>query len=217
MNAVRRPALLAVALALAGLLACNADHTSGPSGGTPTSDSPPPAPLTEEQLQSWESDEKARVDAEREASRATYDSLKIEWDLSRNQYPEESPGLVRCEPLEYAADVKIIGPDGGDLSIGPHRLSIPKGALETKVVVTGEMPVSMAVTVRLLPHGLVFAVPPKLTLDYEHCSRSKDYKERVVYTDEELNPLEFPLAKDYTDYEYVDAWLDHFSRYAVWY
>lgn len=217
MSAGRRLALLALAMALAGVVACNVDDPSGPSGGTPTSDTPPAGPWTQEQLEAWESDEKARVEAEREASRVTYDSLKSEWDRSRDQYPQEAAGLVRCEPREYDADVKIIGPDGGSLSIGPHKLSIPKGALKTEVVVTGEMPVSMAVTVRLLPHGLVFDVPPRLTLNYEHCSRPTDYKERVAYTDEELNPVEFPLAKDYTDYQYVDAWLDHFSRYAVWY
>jgi hypothetical protein len=232
MNAARRLTLLALALALAGAAACNADRTTGPStapsfakktrppingGGTDTTGT---GRLTEEQLKQWELREKARVEAEKQASLATYDSLKIEWDQVLKLYPDGntgSSGPVYCDPLSYDADVKIMGPEGGDMSIGPHKLSIPEGALKNRVVITGEMPVSMAVTVRLSPHGLVFAKQPKLTLSYKHCLRPTDYRERVAYTDESLKPLEFPASRDYTEYGLVAAWLNHFSRYAVWY
>jgi hypothetical protein len=79
------------------------------------------------------------------------------------------------------------------------------------------MPVSLAVSVRLSPHGLVFAKQPKLTLSYKHCMRPTDYREQVAYTDESLNPLEFPRSFDWTLDGLIDAWLDHFSRYAVCY
>ncbi len=240
MNAARRLTLLALALALAGAAACNGDHATAPSTGPsfapstgpsfakktrpPTSggstDTTGTGTLTTEQLKEWELREKTRVAAEQEASLATYDSLKIVWDQVLKLYPDGnvgSSGPVYCDPLQYAADVKIMGPEGGDMSIGPHKLSIPEGALKNRVVITGEMPVSMAVTVRLSPHGLVFAKQPKLTLSYKHCMRPTDYRERVAYTDEWLKPLEFPTSRDYTEYGVVAAWLNHFSRYAVWY
>lgn len=232
MNAARRFTLLALVLALAGATACNSDHATGPSndlssakktrhptsGGT--TDTTGTAILTEEQLKQWELREKARTEAEKQASLATYDSLKIVWDQVLKLYPDGTTGAsgpVYCDPLGYDANVAIVGPEGGDFSIGPHKLSIPKGAVKNRVVITGEMPVSMAVTVRLSPHGVVFAKQPKLTLSYKHCMRPTDYRERVAYTDEWLKPLEFPASRDYTEYGLVAAWLDHFSRYAVWY
>lgn len=184
---------------------------SGP-GGT--------APLTEEQLEEWKDSEEKRVAAEQEASQATYDSLKAEWDSLVQLDSIDvlgAAGLLYCDPLAYAAAVKIIGPEGGDVSIGPHKLSIPAGALALPVVITGELPVSMAVSVRLLPEGLAFAAQPKLTLSYQHCLNADDSPKRVAYTDELLNPLEFPPSQDWPSEGKVEAWLDHFSRYAVWY
>lgn len=241
MNAARRLTFLALALALAGAVGCNADRATDPSLApsfaspslapsfarrtrAPTNDGPMvttgTVSLTREQLERWELGEKARVEAEKQTSLATYDSLKIEWDRVLELYPDGNTGTsgpVYCDPLGYDANVAIVGPEGGDLSIGPHKLSIPEGALKNRVVITGEMPVSMAVTVRLAPHGLVFAKQPKLTLSYKHCLRPTNYRERVAYTDEWLRPLEFPASRDYTEYGIVAALLNHFSRYAVWY
>lgn len=237
MNAARRLTLLGLALALAGAVACGSDLATGPSTGPSFAPTTRPLisgggsdlvgtgtladeQLTEWELLEWELREKIRVAAEQEASKAIYDSLKFEWDRVLELYPDgdtATSGPVYCDPLGYAADVKIMGPEGGDMSIGPHKLSIPEGALKNRVVITGEMPVSMAVTVRFSPHGLGFAKQPKLTLSYKHCLRPTDSRERVAYTDEWLNPLEFPASRDYTEDGLVAAWLNHFSRYAVWY
>jgi hypothetical protein len=221
--------LLALAAGLAASLSCDANDAAGPSNAaslaktaTPPPSTPTEAQLKEKELQlkARELEEKARVAAAQEASKAVYDALKPEWERLVKLYPNGitgESGPVYCDPLQYASDVKIIGPEGGDMSIGPHKLSIPKGALTDYVVITGEMPVSMAVTVRLSPEGLAFAKQPLLTLSYKHCLRPIYYRERVAYTDEELNPLEFPHSYDLTLDGLVNAWLDHFSRYAVWY
>ncbi|HUE85458.1 MAG TPA: hypothetical protein VMO26_05210 [Vicinamibacterales bacterium] len=54
-----------------------------------------------------------------------------------------------------------------------------------------------------------------LTLDYSHCSYSAP--NRVAYTDEALNILEYPSSFDDRANEKVHAEIDHFSRYAVAY
>lgn len=159
--------------------------------------------------------EQDRVVQESEASRTAYDSLDAEWDSYGVYYDVTSSGIVYCEPLQYKADVKVIGPGGGDLSIGPHKLRIPRGALKQDVVITGEIPVGLWVGVRLSPEGLTFAKPVQLTLSYKHCYLPPEHRERVAYTDDSLNVLAYPLSRDQTKTGVVDAWLDHFSNYAI--
>ena len=152
---------------------------------------------------------------ESEASRTAYDSLNAEWDSYAKYYEVTSSGIVNCEPLQYKADVKVIGPGGGDLSIGPHKLRIPRGALKQDVVITGKIPVGLWVGVRLSPEGLTFAKPVQLTLSYKHCYLPAEHRERVVQADDSLNVLAYPLSRDQTKTGVVDAWLEHFSNYAI--
>src|SRR5438552_16269353 len=53
-----------------------------------------------------------------------------------------APGtaLLRCAPLSPDSVSQTIGPLGGVLLIGPHRLSIPSGALDTSVTITAVAP-----------------------------------------------------------------------------
>jgi hypothetical protein len=170
----------------------------------------------ERQLKRLEESEKYRIWVESERSKRTYDSLKVEWDrfLKKNHSQSDSPYLM-CDPLQYAADVKIIGPEGGDMSVGPHKLSIPKGALSKHVVITGEMPVSTMVDVKFSPHGLQFLKQPTLELSYKHCYRPKDLPKAVAYHDDDMNILEWPTSSDYAGDGLVKAWIEHFSGYAV--
>jgi hypothetical protein len=125
-----------------------------------------------------------------------------------------SPLLV-CNPLEFASDVRIIGPAGGTLKIGPHRLVIPAGALKQNTVVSGEIPLlSLTPSVSLKPHGLKFERPVELTLSYEHCLLNLGRSRSVVYTDDDLNILEWPKSTD-SRTKHVTGYIWHFSRYAV--
>jgi hypothetical protein len=160
--------------------------------------------------------ERARINQEAERSKAVYDALKAEWDKAEREsdYEITPSGILHCEPLEYAAHVKIVGPEGADLPIGRHRLRIPPGALKEYTVITGEMPVALWVGVRLSPEGLTFAEQPRLTLSYKHCNLPTAHRGRVAYTDEALNILEYPTSRKRGKAQ-VEAWLRHFSNYAV--
>ncbi len=79
--------------------------------------------------------EKQRIAAELEASKPVYDALKTEWEryLESSTLEQKTPFLI-CDPLQYVATTKIVGPEGADLDFGPHKLSIPAGALNNYVV-----------------------------------------------------------------------------------
>jgi hypothetical protein len=123
------------------------------------------------------------------------------------------PAFLRCDELQYEAVTLVIGPEGGVLDIGPHRLSIPAGALAEPTEITGEMPTSTIASVRLSPHGLNFAVPATLTLDYKHCQRNAARGETVVYFDENGDALEWPVTV--TRGFRATSEITHFSRYGM--
>ncbi len=195
---------------------------------TPPDPSPPPsinAPAcylngtgcSEVELQVWEEAEKDRIAAEQQASQPVYDSLKVEWDTYLHSFPQGQSQFLMCDPLQYTGDVKIVGPEGADMSIGPHKLRIPAGALTDPVVITGVMPVSLLVSVELSPHGLQFAPGVTLELNYGHCDQPEAYQHRVAYLDGNGNVLEWPTSIDYSAYDEITADIDHFSTYAVAY
>jgi hypothetical protein len=128
----------------------------------------------------------------------------------------QMPDLLACEAQPYAVAEKTVGPDGGSLRIGSHRLEIPRGALASQVRITGEQVSGSVNSVRLSPEGLRFAKPARLTLSYGNCASVRLLK-RVAYTSELLRILEVPPSEDYPEYEYVTGTIDHFSRYAVAY
>ena len=126
--------------------------------------------------------------------------------------------LLLCQPLEYDGAAAIIGPEGGELRFGPHRLTIPSGALLTRTVVTAEAPTSLMVTADFSPHGLQFQKDVELRLDYEHCTQPLlPGAFRVVYLDNLLKILETPPSEDYRSSQWIRTWLRHFSKYAVAY
>jgi hypothetical protein len=125
-------------------------------------------------------------------------------------------GLLLCQPERYAATVKVVGPQGGVVRVGSHRLEIPRNALRAPTVITAERPTGNAATVRFSPHGLEFERSATLTMDYSHCSDTNRRK-RMVYTDEQLNILEYPISRDDPRNDELEARIDHFSRYAVAY
>jgi hypothetical protein len=185
------------------------DSTAVPPPGTSITEFPP--------IPEWEAAEEARIAQERDSSVAVLDSLREEWNRLGGVITGANPLLLYCAPMQYEADVKVIGPSGGSITVGQHKIVIPKGALSEAVVITAEAPVSLVVSVRLSPHGLRFAKPLTLTMSYAHCNRPSLLSERVAYTDELFNVLEWPASQDRTKYERVDVVIDHFSRYAVAY
>jgi hypothetical protein len=161
-------------------------------------------------------------------SRQAYIAAKRDWEAYKHQWADYKKDhkdakieLLRCEPLEFAADAEVIGPNGGQLQIGPHRLLIPKGALDHEQLIASQAPTSALVEVHFDPHGLQFAKSAQLTLNYDHCMRPDKYTYRIVYAEDAqglvTHILEFPPSKDDKTLKEVEADINHFSRYMIAY
>ena len=128
----------------------------------------------------------------------------------------ESVWLLSCNPLTADSATQTIGPSGGTISVGPHRLDVPPGALVSPVAITAIMPSDTISRVRMFPEGLQFARPATLEMSYAHCLGAWiPVPRRIVYLDLDLNVLE--ILESLTDVfeRKVSTRLDHFSDYAV--
>lgn len=124
--------------------------------------------------------------------------------------------LLLCSPQPYAVDTEVIGPEGGVLNVGTHRLLIPGGAVSSRVTITGEQIPGSTNSVRFSPEGLQFKKPATLTMTYDNCALVLLQK-KIVYTTESLKILEVLKSLDLFQSKKVTAPIDHFSRYAVAY
>jgi hypothetical protein len=128
----------------------------------------------------------------------------------------DKTALLMCQLQEYSVTTAVIGPQGGQISVGNHTLTIPQNALSAEVTITAEQVEGAVSSVRFSPEGLLFAVPAELVLSYNNCANVQRSK-RVVYTDEKLNILELTPSLDVTSNRQVRGLINHFSRYAVAY
>jgi len=124
--------------------------------------------------------------------------------------------LLTCSPQPYAQTKAVVGPAGGTIVVGAHRLTIPAGALTAPVAITAEQVQGSTNSVRFQPAGLKFAKPALLTLSYRNCLLPP-LSRRVVYTDEQLRVLELIPSVDLRLTWSVNGSIGHFSRYAVAY
>lgn len=160
----------------------------------------------------------------------TQDELQTQLELVRGrlaaaqagtggeQYPDiVNPVLLRCQQQNYTGSVTVIGPSGGQVSFGPHKITFPPGALNNNVVVSGELLVANHVLVELYPSGLQLSAPAVLELAYGTCQSGGNGLE-VAYVDDNLNVISYPAAPlGGTISGEVRAELWHFSKYAVAY
>jgi hypothetical protein len=159
--------------------------------------------------------------AERELHREEFKAAKKEWELYKKAWEARRKQggvleLLRCEPQEYTSDVELIGPNGGSLKVGPHSLTIPKGALDHEVVISAVAPVSNLIEVQLQPEGLHFDKPAELELSYDRCLQPTNWlKLFIVYLSDLDQILEVKTTQDSKGIKTLSTDLDHFSRYAV--
>lgn len=211
--------LFAVLLSLT-LVSCVTQDANAPARTeTPDVTLRPDLGASESELERQLDREKDRIKDEREQNKSLRDQLKLAWEQFRRNNKKlkrdgDSP-FPMCEPLAYDAEAKIIGPQGGDIHIGPHKLRIPRGALSVPTVITGEMPVDTIVSVKLSPHGLNFNRRVTLELSYKHCFLPQQYRYRLAYIDDFNNILELPFSHDKKGLDEVKGYIDHFSRYAI--
>src|SRR6478672_11793140 len=124
--------------------------------------------------------------------------------------------LLLCSPQPYASTTRTIGPDGGLITVGTHRLFIPAGALPSDVSITAEQMPGSTNSIRFSPQGLQFQQPAALTMTYDNCALVLLQK-KIAYTDENLKVLQVLRSLDLFRTKTVTAPIDHFSRYAVAY
>ena len=208
---------LAVLAILALPLAAACSDVSAPVQPEPTETLQSLTSATQLQLNRILEEEKERIKRAQEASKPTYDSLKVEWERflrSGSSGGSSSSTLVMCDPLQYVGQTKIIGPLGGSIDFGPHKLLIPAGALATWTVITAEAPTTLGVSAVFSPHGTRFLVQPELILSYKHCRGLSPQAKAVGYI---VNGqiTERPYSQDRQSDGLVRSWIGHFSEYAL--
>jgi hypothetical protein len=127
-------------------------------------------------------------------------------------------GLLQCSPLPADTETKTVGPSGGYLQVGPHLLSIPSGALDAPVTITGTIVPGNVNAVRFTPEGLEFNRwhSAYLTMSYANCNLlGRLLPKRVAYVDSDFDILYYLLSIDLLRFKLVTGKVDHFSQYAV--
>lgn len=127
-----------------------------------------------------------------------------------------SVSLLKCSPLPADSVTQTIGPDGGVLRVGPHKLTIPAGALADTVTITAVAPSDTVNRVHFEPHGLAFDRNVAVTLSYANCEGLGTFlPKRVAYTTVTLDILELLPSLDNIFARRVSGATTHFSDYAV--
>jgi len=148
--------------------------------------------------------------------------------ITRPGKPRHATVLVPCSALPDQSVTEAIGPEGGSITVGPHVLFIPAGALKKRVSITAN--------IHSRPRGLTgrqglqvnavgfqpklkFQTPAYLVMSYANCNRANTaslYPKHIAYANAALNViLENVASDDYPDAMLVTAGIDHFSNYAV--
>lgn len=159
----------------------------------------------------------AAQDSALAAERAEFDRMTQEWKGYEASVKKGivAADLLRCEPRKRETDTRVIGPKGGEVQVGPHRLRIPAGALDRNVTISAVALSGPIVDVEFEPHGLQFAVPVELRLDYGHCIVPSNEALQVVYLGVGRKIVAEQPSSDHRDLSQVRAVTDHFSGYAV--
>ena len=124
-------------------------------------------------------------------------------------------GLVACDVRTTHTGFAEIGPLGGILRVGPHRLTVPPYALREKVRISAVAPRGQYVQIKFEPQGLEFRRPTLLTMSYSECSLLSPLKLKIVYVNDRLEILEVLPTLTSVLTRTANAPVDHFSRYML--
>lgn len=125
-------------------------------------------------------------------------------------------GLVYCAPLPADSASQLIGPDGGSISVGPHTLVVPAGALDSTVLISARAPSGWVNRVTFQPHGLVFQQPALLTMSYANCGLlTQLLPKHIAYIDNFFRILDLLPSRSDDGAQTITGHLQHFSDYAV--
>ena len=126
-------------------------------------------------------------------------------------------GLLQCSALPAASVTQTIGPAGGSITVGPHVLRIPAGALDQPTAITATLDNNRGVNgIRFAPEGLQFDTPAYLTMSYANCNLlGKLLPKRIAYTTDLLGVVEYLLSLDNLFAKKVTGRVPHFSEYVI--
>lgn len=126
------------------------------------------------------------------------------------------PSLLSCTPLDYDSTTQVVGPGGGLISVGPHFLIIPAGALSAPTTITAVVRPDTVNAVHFEPQGLQFNSPAYLSMSYANCNLLGSLvPKQIAYTTDDLDILELLTSWDNLWAERVTGQVHHFSEYAV--
>ena len=144
--------------------------------------------------------------------------------LSRRVESVDRPtGILLCPTTESFRTEGVVGPAGGSLSVGGHRLTVPAGVLTEATHLTLYAPAGRHVRLELSAGGAEhyrFRAPVVVTISYDRCARQHRPASPAVawYTDVAGGvPLERMPSKDDRKRRAVTFATTHFSTYAVCY
>jgi hypothetical protein len=135
-------------------------------------------------------------------------------------------GFSDCPADRTQSGSAWIGPSGGTVRVGPHRLKVPRGALKEGVQISGVAPEGAYAQIKFEPEGLNFKRPATLVMSYEGC-RIADTEDdddsnegvvprfQIVYVSEGLEILKVLPTTTNADNETATTSLNHFSRYML--
>ena len=96
----------------------------------------------------------------------------------------QAPRLLVCPNTKEERAAVTIGPEGGTLQLGEHRLVVPQGAVGDKVSFTAVLMADKVLKLHLQANGAEsyqFRQPASLTLSYGRCEPAADPQRLRVY------------------------------------
>jgi hypothetical protein len=118
---------------------------------------------------------------------------------------------LNCTPRVTYQGSAVIGPEGGVLQVGPHRLIVPAGALTGKVLISGTVPEGRDFEIDLQPHGLQFKKAAGLILDTSSCTDVPT----IIYVVDQIEVGDLIPATYSTWWRAFACPIWHFSGYMI--
>lgn len=122
--------------------------------------------------------------------------------------------LVLCSIRLPRVSSALIGAAGGELQVGPNRLVVPPGALNTPTRLSGFVLPLEAVNMVFGPEGLQFALPAQLTLNTAGCAIPLNATPSIVYVKDGQIAEVIPSTFDRINHKIIGP-IRHFSGYSV--
>ena len=103
--------------------------------------------------------------------------------------------LLSCSTQPLVRTTQVVGPEGGVILVGTHRLVIPAGALKASVTITAEQVPGRVNSVRFLPEGLKFERPAALEPELRKLLAAPPPQARGLHRRAAPHPGAAPVAR----------------------